>query len=80
MAGPSEVGRPEPTEETGDLIAAAGDGVVLRIDHLQPDEVRGLIWRIDHDHGRLDVLLNDILDGGRYAQFGTTIWEHELAG
>ena len=80
VAGPSEVGRPETIEETGDLIAAAGgDGVALRIDHLQPDEVRGLIERIEHDHGRLDVLVNDIFDGGRYAQFGTTIWEHDLA-
>src|SRR5215469_3987309 len=80
-AGPSEVGRPETIEETGDLIAAAGgDGVALRIDHLQPDEVRGLIERIDHDHGRLDVLVNDIFDGGKYGQFGTTVWEHDLPG
>ena len=65
VAGPSEVGRPETIEETGEEIAAAGgDGVALRIDHLQPDEVRGLIQRIDHDHGRLDVLVNDIFDGG----------------
>jgi len=81
VAGPSEVGRPETIEETGELIAAAGgDGVALRIDHLQPDEVRGLIQRIDHDHGRLDVLVNDIFDGGRYAQFDTTLWEHDLPG
>jgi len=79
-AGPSEVGRPETIEETRDLIAAAGGvGIALRIDHLEPDEVRGLIERIDHDHGRLDVLVNDIFDGGRSAQFGTTIWEHDLA-
>jgi hypothetical protein len=25
-------------------------------------------------------LVNDIFDGGRYAQFGTAIWEHDLAG
>src|SRR5215467_10077521 len=61
VAGPSEVGRPETIEETGDLITAAGgDGVALRVDHLQPDEVRELIQRIDRDHGRLDVLVNDI--------------------
>lgn len=80
-AGPSEVGRPETIEETGELIAAAGGGgVPLRVDHLDLDAVRELTERIDHDHGRLDVLVNDIFDGGRYAPFGTTIWEHDLAG
>lgn len=80
VAGPSEIGRPETIEETGDMIAAAGGvGFALRVDHLEPDEVRGLTERIDHDHGRLDVLVNDIFDGGRYGQFGTTIWEHGLA-
>ncbi len=39
----------------------------------------GLAERIDHDRGRLDVLVNDIFDGGRYAQFGTTLWQHDLA-
>src|SRR6267378_796033 len=80
VAGPSEVGRPETIEETGELIAAAGgDGVALRVDHLEPDDVQELIELVDHDHGRLDVLVNDIFDGGRYAQFGTKIWEHDLA-
>jgi len=81
VAGRSEIGRPETIEETGELIAAAGgDGVAARVDHLRPDEVRALTERIDHDHRRLDILVNDIFDGGRYAQFGTTLWEHDLAG
>lgn len=79
-AGPSEIGRPETIEETGELIAAAGDGLALRVDHLEPDEVRALVARIDAEHGRLDVLVNDIFGGDAYAQFGTTIWEHDLAG
>ena len=78
--GPSEVGRPETIEETGELMAAAGgDGIALRVDHLEPGQVRDLARRIDEDHGRLDVLVNDIFDGGRYAQFGTTLWEHSLS-
>lgn len=80
ISGPSEIGRPETIEETGELITAAGgEGVALRVDHLQPEEVRDLADRIDHDHGRLDVLVNDIFDGGRYGEFGTTVWEHNLA-
>ena len=79
--GPSEIGRPETIEETGELIAAAGgDGIALRVDHLDPGQVRELTERIDADHGRLDILVNDIFGGDRYAQFGTTVWEHDLPG
>jgi NAD(P)-dependent dehydrogenase (short-subunit alcohol dehydrogenase family) len=79
ISGPSEVGRPETIEQTGEaIIGAGGAGVALRVDHLQYDQVRDLIERIDQEHGRLDVLVNDIFDGGRYAEFGTTLWEHDL--
>jgi NAD(P)-dependent dehydrogenase (short-subunit alcohol dehydrogenase family) len=79
--GPSEIGRPETIEETGELIAAAGgDGVALRVDHLDPDQVRDLAGRIGAERGRLDILVNDIFGGDRYAQFGTTVWEHDLPG
>ncbi|MFC7446349.1 SDR family oxidoreductase [Rhodococcus daqingensis] len=80
-AGRSEIDRPETIEETGELMTAAGgDGHALRVDHLEPDEVRDLVARIDAEHGRLDVLVNDIFGGDRYAQFGTTLWEHDLPG
>ncbi len=79
--GASEIGRPETIEETGELIAAAGgDGLALRVDHLDPEQVRDLAGRIDAQHGRLDILVNDIFGGDRYAQFGTTVWEHDLPG
>ncbi len=79
--GPSEIGRPETIEETGELITAAGgDGVALRVDHLDPDQVRDLAGRIGAERGRLDILVNDIFGGDRYAQFGTTVWEHDLPG
>ena len=81
VLGPSEIGRPETIEETGELMAAAGrDGMALRVDHLDQDQVRDLAGRIDADHGRLDILVNDIFGGDRYAQFGTTVWEHDLPG
>ncbi|WP_203862278.1 SDR family oxidoreductase [Plantactinospora mayteni] len=78
-AGRSEMDRPETIEETGEFIAAAGgDGVALRVDHLEADQVRGLVERIDADHGRLDILVNDIFGGDVHAEFGKTIWEHDL--
>jgi NAD(P)-dependent dehydrogenase (short-subunit alcohol dehydrogenase family) len=80
-AGRSEIGRPETIEDTGDLIAAAGgQGTALVVDHEDPGAVAGLIARIEADRGRLDVLVNDIFGGDRYAQWHTPMWEHDLAG
>ncbi|PZS04782.1 MAG: short-chain dehydrogenase [Pseudonocardiales bacterium] len=80
-AGRSEIGRPETIDETGELIrAAGGTGHALRVDHLQPDDVGRLIERIDAEHGRLDILVNDIFGGDRYAQWDKTLWEHDLDG
>jgi NAD(P)-dependent dehydrogenase (short-subunit alcohol dehydrogenase family) len=73
--------RPETIEETGDLIAAAGgQGQALRVDHLEPAQVANLVARIDREHGRLDVLVNDIFGGDRYAQWDKKQWEHDLDG
>jgi NAD(P)-dependent dehydrogenase (short-subunit alcohol dehydrogenase family) len=80
-SGRSEIDRPETIEETGDLIAAAGgSGTALVVDHESPDAVRQLIDRVRGDHGRLDVLVNDVFGGDRYAQFDRPLWEHDLAG
>lgn len=79
--GRSEIGRSETIEETGDLIAAAGgSGTALVVDHESPDAVRQLVDRIRGDHGRLDVLVNDVFGGDRYAQWDKPLWEHDLAG
>ena len=79
--GRSEIDRPETIEDTGDLMkASGGDGTALRVDHLAPDEVAALVERIDEEHGRLDILVNDIFGGDRYAQWDTPLWEHDLEG
>lgn len=79
--GPSEMERSETIEETGDLMAAAGGrGEALVVDHLDVDAVRELVARIRGAHGRLDVLVNDIFGGDRYAQWGVPLWEHDLEG
>jgi NAD(P)-dependent dehydrogenase (short-subunit alcohol dehydrogenase family) len=79
--GPSEIGRPETIEETGDLIAAAGGaGSALVVDHEHPASVAELVAAIEHDHGRLDVLVNDIFGGDRYMEWDKPLWEHDWAG
>jgi NAD(P)-dependent dehydrogenase (short-subunit alcohol dehydrogenase family) len=79
--GPSEIGRPETIEQTGELMrAAGGDGQALRVDHLDAGQVRALVDRIAGQRGRLDVLVNDIFGGDRYAQADKPLWQHDLPG
>jgi len=77
----SELNRPETIEETAELVDAAGGvGVPVRVDHLEPDEVRALVERIDVERGRLDVLVNDVWGGDPYLDFGKRLWELPLDG
>jgi NAD(P)-dependent dehydrogenase (short-subunit alcohol dehydrogenase family) len=81
VSGRSEMERPETIEETGELIGAAGgQGQALRVDHLERGQVADLVSRIDREHGRLDILVNDIFGGDRYMQFDKKLWEHDLDG
>jgi NAD(P)-dependent dehydrogenase (short-subunit alcohol dehydrogenase family) len=75
----SEVDRPETIEETAELVTAAGgQGIAVPTDHLQPAEVRSLVERIDSDHGRLDVLVNDIWGAEHLFEWSSPVWEHDL--
>jgi NAD(P)-dependent dehydrogenase (short-subunit alcohol dehydrogenase family) len=75
----SEVDRPETIEETAELVTAAGgEGIAVAVDHLRPDEVRRLVDGIDADHGRLDVLVNDIWGAEHLFEWDTPLWEHDL--
>jgi NAD(P)-dependent dehydrogenase (short-subunit alcohol dehydrogenase family) len=79
--GRSEIGRPETIEETGDLIAAAGGaGSSLVVDHEDPAAVAELAAAIERDHGRLDLLVNDIFGGDRYMEWDKPLWEHDWGG
>jgi NAD(P)-dependent dehydrogenase (short-subunit alcohol dehydrogenase family) len=81
QTGPSEIDRPETIEETGEqMVAAGGAGAALRVDHLEPDQVAGLDGRIEAEHGRLDILVNDIFGGDRYMEWDRKLWEHDLTG
>jgi NAD(P)-dependent dehydrogenase (short-subunit alcohol dehydrogenase family) len=42
--------------------------------------VAGLVATIERDHGRLDVLVNDIFGGDRYAEWDKPLWEHDWPG
>jgi NAD(P)-dependent dehydrogenase (short-subunit alcohol dehydrogenase family) len=75
----SEYDRPETIEETAELVTAAGgEGVAVAVDHLEADQVEALVRRIDAEHGRLDVLVNDIWGGERVFEWNAPVWEHDL--
>src|SRR5690606_36960060 len=74
----SDYDRPETIEETAEQVTeAGGTGIAVAVDHLQPAEVATLVKRIDADHGRLDVLVNDI-GGAPYLQWDSPLWEQDL--
>ncbi|RPF29999.1 NAD(P)-dependent dehydrogenase (short-subunit alcohol dehydrogenase family) [Streptomyces sp. Ag109_G2-6] len=80
----SEVGRASETiEETGELVTAAGGtGIAVPTDHLDEAQVRALAERIDREHGRLDILVNDLWGGEHLmatSVFGKKSWETPLA-
>jgi NAD(P)-dependent dehydrogenase (short-subunit alcohol dehydrogenase family) len=76
----SPMNRPETIEETAELVTAAGGrGIAVQIDHLEPDQVRRLVKRIDREQrGRLDVLVNDIWGGDPLTVWGVPFWRHPL--
>jgi NAD(P)-dependent dehydrogenase (short-subunit alcohol dehydrogenase family) len=75
----SEYARPETIEETAELVTAAGGtGIAVAVDHLDPAAVQRLVQRIERDHGRLDVLVNDIWGGEKLFEWDTPSWEHSL--
>src|SRR5829696_8790159 len=77
--GRSEYDRPETIEDTADLVdRAGGQGIPVRVDHLESDEVRDLVRRIDGEQGRLDVLVNDVSGAERLIEWNVPVWEHSL--
>ena len=76
----SEIDRPETIEETAEQVTAAGgEGIAVAVDHLDQAQVAALVERIERDHGRLDVLVNDIWGSEHLFEWNTPVWEHDLA-
>ncbi|MDQ1039138.1 NAD(P)-dependent dehydrogenase (short-subunit alcohol dehydrogenase family) [Streptomyces sp. V3I8] len=83
----SEVGRSSETiEGTAELVDAAagagGRGIAVPTDHLEPEQVRALVDRIDKEQGRLDILVNDLWGGDVHLDFTAEkqpdLWEMDL--
>ena len=72
-------GRPETIDETAERVSASGGrGIAARVDHLDEAQVARLFERVRDEHGRLDVLVNDIWGGDDLAEWGPPMWKQDV--
>jgi NAD(P)-dependent dehydrogenase (short-subunit alcohol dehydrogenase family) len=72
---------PGTIDDTAEAVSRAGGlGIAVRCDHTQVEEVHSLFARVEREHGRLDLLVNnawgahETFAGG----FGVPFWEQPL--
>ncbi len=70
--------RPETIEETAALVDRAGGlGIAAQVDHLEPEQVRALLARIESEQGGLHILVNTIW-GATKMEWNKSLWESSL--
>lgn len=76
----SDLDRPETIEETaGQVTAAGGTGIPVRVDHSRPHQVRALADRIAREqNGRLDILVDSVWGGDPLTDWEHPLWEQDL--
>lgn len=76
-------GTPGTIEETAELVTArGGEGIAVRCDHTNDEDVRHLFARIERERGRLDLLVNNCWGGyEKYTprEFAQPFWKHDVA-
>ncbi|GAB3140438.1 SDR family oxidoreductase [Micromonospora sonneratiae] len=76
----SPMNRAETIEETAELVTAAGGrGIAMAVDHLEAEQVRALVARIDTEqNGQLDILVNNVWGGDPLTVWDAPLWEQSL--
>jgi NAD(P)-dependent dehydrogenase (short-subunit alcohol dehydrogenase family) len=70
----------ETIEETANLVTAAGGrGIPVRVDHTIPSDVKKLVTRIQRQHNRLDILVNDVWGGDSLTEWSKPFWKVDLS-
>src|SRR5258706_11887270 len=71
--------RRETIEETAEMVNQFGGvGIAVQVDHLVEDQVKALFERVKREHGKLDILVNDIWGGDSLAEWGKPFWEADV--
>lgn len=74
----SPIQRPETIDETAEMVTRhGGTGIAVRTDHADETQVQALFQRVAQEHGRLDILVNDVWGGERLIEF-LPFWELSL--
>ncbi len=72
-------GRPETIEESAALVdAAGGRGIARRVDHTDEAQVAALAAEVGAEHGRLDILVNDIWGGDALVDWERAPWDQPI--
>jgi NAD(P)-dependent dehydrogenase (short-subunit alcohol dehydrogenase family) len=79
VPGATTEGLPGSVDETAAEVGArGGTGIAVRCDHTVDAEVEALFERVRDEHGRLDVLVNNVwggYEGYDVTRFGRPLWE-----
>jgi NAD(P)-dependent dehydrogenase (short-subunit alcohol dehydrogenase family) len=73
---------PGTIDDAADAVTAAGGrGIAVRVDHTDAEQVRALFARVEHEQGRIDVLVNNAWGGHESFTMGSLsapFWEQPL--
>ena len=71
--------RLETIEETAERVTARGGvGIPAVVDHTGRGAVQRLIAQVEKEHGKLDILVNNIWGGDALLEFGKPFWQLDL--
>jgi dehydrogenase/reductase SDR family protein 1 len=60
-----------------EVSALGGQGIAVRCDHVNDDEVKKMFQQIQTEQNRLDILVNNVWGGYEYFHDGTAFWQEE---
>ena len=70
---------PGTIHETAEMVTAAGgQGIAVRTDHGDDEQVKALFAQIEHEHGRLDILVNNAAIIRDEMMGRTKFWEEPI--
>jgi NAD(P)-dependent dehydrogenase (short-subunit alcohol dehydrogenase family) len=61
-------------ETANEVTALGGKGIPIRCDHTNDDETHAVFAQIQAEHGRLDILVNNVWGGYEHFNDGTEFW------